>query len=105
MGSYCSEKEKITRICLKTRLNYCCFGGKISRVIQEQGRIQLGKSWGGGKHPDCSGLLLSDLDGLDFSLMDFSEVASEVNIKVPAGQSFNDKVKETIENMMRKNNE
>lgn len=33
-------------ICLTKRDVYCCFQSKISRILQEQGRPQLGKTWG-----------------------------------------------------------
>lgn len=102
VGSYCSEKEKLFKTCLKTRLNYCCFGGKIARIIQEQGRAQLGKSWGGVEAPDCLGLALEDIDSLDFSLMDFSEIASDINIKNIDGNSLNSKVKESIKKLMNR---
>lgn len=102
VGSYCSEKEKLTGICLKTRLNYCCFGGKIARIVQQQGRVQMGKSWGGSNSPDCSGLKLTDLEGLDFSVMDFSEMAEDINIKSFDGSKFNTEIKARIKSMMRK---
>ncbi|MDR0233572.1 MAG: conjugal transfer protein TraN, partial [Zoogloeaceae bacterium] len=28
------------------RDGYCCFPSKLARIIQEQGRTQLGKPWG-----------------------------------------------------------
>lgn len=53
--------------------NYCCFNSKLARIIQEQGRPQLGLNWGSGRHPSCRGFTPDELTRIDFSLIDFSE--------------------------------
>lgn len=62
---------------------YCCYNSILARTIEEQGRLQLGKSWGtfedGGdcdtvlSHVDCSGFTPGEVANLDFSQMDLSE--------------------------------
>jgi conjugal transfer mating pair stabilization protein TraN len=47
VGSYCSDK--VLGVCTSKRKSYCCFESKLSRVLQEQGRTQLGMDWGKAK--------------------------------------------------------
>lgn len=75
VGTYCSQK--VFFVCTTKRKSYCCFPSKLSRILQEQGRTQLGKGWGSAKHPDCSGFSATDFQRLDLSKMDFSEVYAE----------------------------
>ena len=56
--------------------HYCCFGNILEKVIQKEARKQLGRSFGDGGRTDCSGLSLEDLERVDFSQMDFSEVSA-----------------------------
>lgn len=56
--------------------HYCCFGNILEKVIQKEARKQLGRSFGSGGKTDCSGLSLEDLERVDFSQMDLSEVAA-----------------------------
>lgn len=71
VGTYCSSK--ILGVCVKKRKSYCCFKGKLSRIIMEQGREQLGISWGEAKEPNCEGFTVAQFQSLDFSRMDLSE--------------------------------
>jgi hypothetical protein len=56
---------------------YCCFQSKISRILQEQGRPQIGKTWGTPKKPVCDGFTIFEFQQLDLSVMDFSEIYAE----------------------------
>ena len=75
IGTYCSSS--FLGICLSKRDVYCCFQSKISRILQEQGRPQLGKSWGTPKKPVCDGFTIFEFQQLDLSVMDFSEIYAE----------------------------
>jgi conjugal transfer mating pair stabilization protein TraN len=75
VGTYCSDK--VLGVCTSKRKSYCCFESKLSRILQEQGRAQIGKSWGKAKNPDCKGFLIEEFQKLDLSKMDFTEVYSE----------------------------
>lgn len=77
-GSYCSNKVPILNICLETTESYCCFNSRLARIINEQGRPQLGKGWGSGESPDCSGFTTTQFALLDFSTMDLSEFYTEI---------------------------
>ena len=75
VGSYCSSK--ILGVCTTSRDAYCCFGSKLSRILQVQGRQQLGKAWGKPKSEQCKGFTINEFQQLDLSKMDFTEVYAE----------------------------
>jgi hypothetical protein len=82
VGEYCSKKQKITGICLEHKKSYCCFDSMLSRIIQEQGRVQIGLSFGDPDSADCSGLSASELQRIDFSKIDFSEYYQSLEAQV-----------------------
>lgn len=57
---------------------YCCYNSRLARIVQEQGRRQLNKSYGSPQNPDCTGLTSAELESLDFSRIDLSEFIAEV---------------------------
>jgi conjugal transfer mating pair stabilization protein TraN len=73
-------------ICLRKKEAHCCFISKISRILQEQGRPQIGKPWGDPKTEACAGFTITEFQGLNLALMDFSEVYAEFTAaaKIPA---------------------
>lgn len=83
VGSYCSMRLPIIRTCIETTETYCCFNSRLSRIINEQGRAQLGRGWGGAQGPDCSGFALAQLQALDFSRMDLTEFYAEIAPTLP----------------------
>jgi conjugal transfer mating pair stabilization protein TraN len=72
-----SKKEQLGT---KTGQVFCCFSTKLARIVQEQGRSQLGIKWGKADAPECRGLSMQELQRLDLSGMDLSEVAEELVI-------------------------
>ena len=83
VGSYCSARVPVLRTCTETTQTYCCFNSRISRILNEQGRPQIGKGWGGAENPDCSGFTITELQSLDFSRMDLSEFFAEIAPTLP----------------------
>jgi conjugal transfer mating pair stabilization protein TraN len=75
VGTYCSDK--VLGVCVTKRKAYCCFASKLSRILQEQGRQQIGKPWGKPKTEQCLGFTIDEFSRLDLSQMDFSEVYAE----------------------------
>ena len=75
-GSYCSSKFLGT--CLTKKESYCCFNSRLARIVNQQGRAQLGRGYGDAKSPDCSGITVEELQRLDFSRMDLSEFYAEI---------------------------
>ncbi|WP_158307180.1 conjugal transfer protein TraN [Simkania negevensis] len=67
---------------LVTKHIYCCFPTKLARILQEEGRKQLGLSWGNSKKSRCHGLSFQQLTSLDFSQMDLSEFVRDFKEKV-----------------------
>jgi conjugal transfer mating pair stabilization protein TraN len=80
VGSYCSEEEDLTGTCLKKAEGYCCFGSKLSRIIQQQGKPQIGVSFGSGESPQCRGFSVEEMQSLDFSQINFSEYTRELTL-------------------------
>jgi hypothetical protein len=76
VGSF--KKNKPLDMNFSKQYVYCCFPTKLSRVFQEQGRRQLGVSWGDAEHPDCRGLTVEELQRIDMSRINFSEVFAEI---------------------------
>jgi len=88
IGEYCSQKLDLlfTKICVQKKKSYCCFGSKLSRIIQEQGRSQLGIGWGSPESPQCRGFTPEEFQKIDFSKVDFGEfigdLVGDVNEKI-----------------------
>ena len=72
VGTYCDEKT-FFGVCLKKKRSYCCHGSRLSRILTEQGRAQLGRAYGDVKSPDCSGFTVDEFASLDIGAMDLSE--------------------------------
>jgi len=70
---------------------FCCFSSKLSRILHEQGRKQLGIGWGSSDSPLCRGFSHKEIAALDFSSMDLSELYAEQWESVP------DNVEERLE--------
>jgi hypothetical protein len=80
VGSYCAVK--VLKICVQRKKTYCCFHSVLARIVQEQGRQQLGISWGDPKSPNCRGFTPEEFQKLDFSKMDFSEWYSDLQSRL-----------------------
>lgn len=74
IGAYCSSKFLV---CFQTTYVYCMYNSKLARVIQEEVHRVSGKSWGTAKAPQCGGFSVEELETLDFSQFDLSEVFSD----------------------------
>lgn len=87
VGDYCAHKGVFG--CEEVKETYCCFNSVLSRIVQEQGRPQLSMGWGSAKAPDCRGLTDSELNSIDFSLIDFSEFYEEALANIAGGPDSN----------------
>lgn len=97
LGSYCSSK--VLKVCVEKKEGYCCFNSRLARIIQEQGRAQLGKSWGSAKSPECSGFTVAEFESLDFSLIDLSEFIREIQPKAMDVQALADRMNSRVQTM------
>lgn len=82
IGTFCAEK--VVGVCTRKQTTFCCFGTKLSRLIQEQAHAQLGLGWGTPQRPECQGLTEDQLSRLDFSKMDLSELYAEIEATMKA---------------------
>lgn len=97
VGEYCSKK--VLGRCIVEKKSYCCFGSKLGRVVQEQGRAQLDLGWGSSKHPQCYGMNPEDMQKIDFGKIDFSEVYSDLvnNLQAQSDNQMLDKAKQALQ--------
>lgn len=72
------KKDNPLDINFSKKYVYCCFPTKLSRIFQEQGRRQLGLSFGTAENPDCRGLTIDELQRIDMSKINFQEVFAEL---------------------------
>ena len=102
VGSYCSSRTPIVKICVEKTESYCCFNSRLARILNEQGRAQVGKTWGSAQSPDCSGFSVAQLQSLDFSRMDLSEFYAEIAPKLPDAGAMRARAQQKVENYYRK---
>ncbi|EFU2612528.1 type-F conjugative transfer system mating-pair stabilization protein TraN [Escherichia coli] len=97
VGTYCSKKA--LGVCLQKKKAYCQFDSKLAQIVQAQGRKgQLGIGFGSGKHPDCRGITVEELQSLKFDRMDFSNFYSDLNAgtTIPSASELAERVKEQV---------
>lgn len=86
---------------------YCCFGQQLDKTVQEQGRRQLGMSFGSSTCPNCRGLSLQEIGKLNWDRIDFSAVATELEVKfrqnnkLPKIKEFEQRIKDSLPAMDR----
>lgn len=100
--TYCAKK--VMGKCLKKKTSFCCFGTKFAKLLQEQGRPQLGLDWGTKECPNCRALTIEELTKMDLSKMDFRELFDDVmkKYKQPDLNNLREVTKKQIaENMKR----
>lgn len=93
LGSYCAEK--VLGSCIRKKRSYCVFDSKLARIIQEQGKPQIGKNFGSAKNPNCSAITPEEMQRMDFSKIDFSDFYGDMqsNTNLPN----NDEIKSRIQ--------
>ena len=59
----------------------------------------MGKGWGSGKRPDCSGFTPEEFEQIDFSRIDLSEFIAEVvaSVRVPSASAIGQNVQSTVQ--------
>ena len=77
----CKKVGSISEL-LQTKHVYCCFPTKLSRIVQEEGRKQLGLSFGTAENPECQGLSVEQLGQIDFEKIDFTEFIEQLQEKI-----------------------
>ena len=72
LGKYCSRRT-FFGVCVRRSRAWCVFGSKLGRILQQQGRAQLGIGWG-----SCRGLTVAEIEGIDFARLDLSEFTEDL---------------------------
>jgi len=85
VGEYCSASSWLFG-CRERTHTFCCFGSLLARLVQEQGRAQIGRDWGTPQSASCSGFTPTELAALDWSQFDLSEFFAQLNIGTPPAQ-------------------
>ena len=65
--------------CVEYTDRYCSFNSVLAKIIDVQGKAQLGLS-----SKDCSGMSLAQLSSIDFSKIDFSEFTTSLSVQASA---------------------
>ena len=76
VGSYCSSDSIFG--CLSTKQVHCVYPSKLSRILVEEGRRQIGGGFGSPRSPNCSGFTIAELESIDFGEADLSDYFSDV---------------------------
>ena len=72
LGRYCS-KRTLFGLCIRRSRAWCVFGSKLGRILQQQGRRQLGIGWG-----SCRGFTVAEIESIDFASLDLSEFTQDL---------------------------
>lgn len=70
VGAYCSNEIRVLGQlvgCLETTQAFCCFNGLLAKGINEGAHSFYGLGWGIPQSPNCSGLSIAQIQGLDFT--------------------------------------
>lgn len=66
-------KTKVLGVCVERAQKHCCFNSKLNKIINRQGRAQLGLAL-----DVCDGLTAADLQRIDFAQIDMSEFIADI---------------------------
>jgi len=97
VGERCDHE--VLGVCIQKSKVYCVFGGKLARIIQEQGRRdQLHVSFGSGDNPNCRGITVPELQNIDFDRINFADFYEDLmnNQKIPDSSVMVQQVKDRI---------
>lgn len=87
--TYCSKK--VLKVCLEKKERHCCFHSKLAKLINRQGRAQIGMLM-----DQCNGFNSAQLQSIDFSNMDLTEFVREVMPKERPASEMTSKVKTSV---------
>jgi len=79
------EKVKSLGVTTVVKHHFCCWGNMLDKVVQVQGRKQLGINFGSGSSPNCRGLTLEEIQRIDWEQVDFTEFIEDFKLKFFGG--------------------
>ncbi len=100
VGSHCSVKLPLLGVCAEVTETFCCFNSRLSRMLNEQGRAQLGRGWGSTMAPDCNGFTLTQLQSIDFSKLDFSDFYPEITPILPNPTPLQQRAQQQVQHVI-----
>jgi conjugal transfer mating pair stabilization protein TraN len=86
VGTWCTSCFKLLGACVSCTehtTSKCCFNSMLARIVNEQGRSQIGKGWGAAQSPDCTGFTVAQLRTLNFGAMDLTEFYASIVPMLP----------------------
>jgi len=81
IGTHCVDKGPFG-VCIRKEEVYCTMKSELGRMVQEQGRAQLGMTWGSADTPQCDGFTVDQFSALTFQAMDFTEWYKNVSANI-----------------------
>lgn len=81
VGSY---EKTFLNIGYVKKSGYCCFPSKLARIIHEQGRRYVNKTFGSPESLRCDGFSIDELGRLPFEKIDFSEAFGDIFKNMPS---------------------
>lgn len=92
--------KKIAGACIEKTQTHCCFNSKLAKIINRQGRAQLGMPM-----DQCNGFSQEQFTSIDFSKVDLAEFIADIvpknidpnNLANSVNQTVQDKVKNYYE--------
>jgi len=97
------ENKQTMGVTTVVKHHWCCFGSLFNKVVQVEGRKQLGINFGSGGKTDCRGLTLEEIMSLDFDKMDFSEFFADIlkRMKIPNVGDISARVGSSLPNVRK----
>lgn len=95
-GSYCSSRIPIIGVCTEVKQKSCCFNSILAKIVNQQGRVQLGLPTN-----QCGGFNQAQIQAIDFSKIDFSEFIASINVNTPSSTSVTDKVNSSVQQKVK----
>ena len=96
LGEYCAEK--VLGICIRKKKSYCVFSSKLARIVQEEGKAQLGLNFGSAKNPDCRAFTPNQLQRIDMDSMDLSDFYEDLHegIDMPNTDEIQQRLQQSV---------
>lgn len=88
--SYCATKS--LGVCTEVKERSCCFNSVLAKIVNQQGRTQLGMPMN-----QCGGFNQAQIQAIDFSKMDFSEFIATINVDPVDNKALNNQVNATAQ--------
>lgn len=90
VDTYCDKR--VLGVCVERKQKHCCFNSKLAKIINRQGRAQLGLPL-----DVCDGLTPAQIGTLDFNRIDMSEFIADVAPKDMDIDDLMDRVGKTVQ--------